>query len=47
MEYYSAIKKYLAICNNVDGPGGFMVCEIKKTQKKTNILLLLTWGIKK
>ena len=47
VEYYPAIKKYLAICNNVDGPGGFMVCEIKKNTEKDKYSVITYMGNQK
>ena len=47
MEYYSAIKKEsnFAICNNKDGPGGYMLSEISQKEKDRYSMLSLVCGI--
>ena len=45
VEYYSAVKRWnLAICNNMDGPGGYYAWW-NKSEKDKYCVLSLTYGV--
>ena len=49
MQYYSAIKKKQgnpAICDNMDGPWGIMLSEIKSDKDRTLYDLTFMWNLK-
>ena len=46
VKYYSAIKRMkFAICNNRDGPEGFILSELSQAEKDKHIMLSLICGI--
>ena len=46
VKYYQAKKEWNpAICNNIDGPGGFYASEISQTEKDKYCILSLICGV--